>query len=412
MDFLQNNIPIESGRNAPLNLLRLHGSSNCDGSYSANEQRKERTTKRRYTRKEEVQQLAINKYKKNGRGITFNDLLSARLAIHKKQAQATLKRCLQYNILFAPEDHKPQQYYPAILKAEILKHRSTKRSKNYPIEVTGVRYSKAGFLQSKPTTSSSKDLDPVIVQTLEGYVLPLLPKSPLHIHKMQFKVRIPPECYHEIALPVDWWNKGKDHEEIIGRAHVRYCFYANGTVMVFTESSNAPFKLEDEVDLSLLIAFFGQIRDRLIVFLADKHERIVPNIMQWQLTQCDINKDIVVGDWLQVTGLKIQVSHLDHLFRIYTKSTGRNTVCRVEESCNSVNRPAIEAINNIFNPCDKDGRRLVEQDRKLVEILNRLKKIEALQRHNDDERSGSKTTQEKMEQEAIRNRSYFGCEDK
>lgn len=84
--------------------------------------------------------------------------------------------------------------------------------------------------------------------------------------------------------------------------------------------------------------------------------------MKWQLTQCDINKDIVTGDWLQITGLKIQVKHLDHLFRIYIKSMGRNTVCRIEKSCNSVNRPAIEAINNILNHHDENERRLVERD--------------------------------------------------
>ena len=182
--------------------------------------------------------------------------------------------------------------------------------------------------------------------------------------------------------------------------------------MVFTESSNAPFKLEDEFDLSRLIAFFGQVRDRLVVFLADKHERLVPDIMQWELTQWDVNKDIVVGDGLQVAGLKIQIKHFDHLFRIYIKSMGRNTVCRVEESCNSVNRPAIEAINNIFNHYDKNERRLIQQEGKLEEILDRLKKIETPQRHNDDEKSGSKTKQEKMEQEAIKNMSYFCCEDK
>jgi hypothetical protein len=159
---------------------------------------------------------------------------------------------------------------------------------------------------------------------------------------------------------------------------VRYCFYANGTVMVFTESSNAPLKLEDEVDLSRLIAFFGQVRDRLVVFLADKHERIVPDITQWEITQWDINKDVKVSDWFQSTHVKVQVRHLDHLFRVYIKSMGRNTVCRVEESCNSVNRPAIEAINDIFNPCG----------RKLEEILDRLKKIEAPQNHNDDDEGG------------------------
>jgi hypothetical protein len=166
---------------------------------------------------------------------------------------------------------------------------------------------------------------------------------------MQFKLKVPAECYHEIALPINPRNKGKQHEEIIGRAHLLYHFYANGTVMVFTENSNSPFKLEDELDLSRLIAFFGQVRDRLVIFLADKHERIVPDIMQWQLTQWEVNRDVTMDEgWAQITGLKIQVKHLDHLFRVYIKSMGENTVCRVEE-CYSSPKTAIKVINNIFN---------------------------------------------------------------
>jgi hypothetical protein len=57
-----------------------------------------------------------------------------------------------------------------------------------------------------------------------------------------------------------------------------------------------PHKLETEEDRSRLIAFFGQIRDRLILLLCDKHERLVPDIMEWQLTEADINKDIKVSD--------------------------------------------------------------------------------------------------------------------
>ena len=336
------NIPIDSGQNIPLALL---------GQCVANCSRRQR----RYNKAQVIETIAVNQYRKNGKGIIYRDLLSNGLASNKAQAQITLKHCLARDVLFTVGNHKPQRYYPTCLKSKISK-------KNIPIWVTGVRYSKAGLLQSKPTTSSSQSADPIIVQTLEGYVLPLLPKAPLHIHRMQFKVKIPSECYQEIGIPVGLRNGGKQHEEIIGRVHVRFCFYANGTVMVFTGSSNAPFKLEDEVDLSRLIAFFGQVRDRLVVFLADKHERIVPDIMQWELTQCDINKDIMVVDRLQVTGLKIQIKHLDHLFRVYIKSMGRDTVCRVEESCNSVNRPAIEAINNIFHHHDKNGRRLVKQD--------------------------------------------------
>jgi hypothetical protein len=45
-----------------------------------------------------------------------------------------------------------------------------------------------------------------------------------------------------------------------------------------------------------------------------------------------INKDIKVSNLFQLKGPKVQVKHLDHLFRIYIKSMGKETVYRVEES--------------------------------------------------------------------------------
>jgi hypothetical protein len=295
----------------------------------------------RYTRGQVIENLAISKYKNNGKGITYKDLLLNGFASNKGQAQITLKHCLRRNILFTLGNYKPQRYYPVCLKSEI--------SKNIPVGVKGVGYSKACLLQHKQTTRFSRSTDPIIIQTMEGYVLPLLPKAPLHIHKMQFKVKVPTEYYHEIVLPVNRWNKGKQYEDIIGKTHLRYRFYANGTVMVFTGNSNSPFKIEDELDLSRLIAFLGQMRDRLIIFLADRHERIVPDIMQWELTQWEVNRDVKVDDdWAQITGLKIQVKHLDHLFRVYIKSMGKGTVCRVEE-CYSSPKTAIKVIDNIFN---------------------------------------------------------------
>jgi hypothetical protein len=101
------------------------------------------------------------------------------------------------------------------------------------------------------------------------------------------------------------------------------------------------------------------------------HERIVPDIMEWYLTECDINRDIKVNDWLQYTGIKIQVKHLDRLFRIYIKSVGRNTVCRVEEE-KCPNRPAIEAINDVFNPYERVERQLAAQDKILHQIVDKL----------------------------------------
>jgi hypothetical protein len=234
---------------------------------------------------------------------------------------------------------------------------------------------------------------------LEGYVLPLLPSAPLHIHKMHFKLSIAAEHYQGIILPVRAWNKAKEHEEIIGTKHVRYQFYANGTVMVFTESSNNPFKLEDEIDLISLIAFFGQVRDRLVRFLADTHERIVPGILEWELTQCDINKDIKVGEGLQYTGLKVQVKHFDRLFRVYIKSIGKDTACRVEESLNP-KKSFLQAMNEIFpNQNQRQQQESSTDDctrRKITEIHDMVKRLVDLHKcdsaivgHKLEERWGS-----------------------
>ena len=199
-------------------------------------------------------------------------------------------------------------------------------------------------------------------------MLPLLPDVPLHIHKMQFKIKVSPECYQDIVLPASPWNKGKEHEELIGRTLVRYRFYANGTVVVSTVSTNFPFRLANESDYCCLIAFLGQLRDRLVLFLADKHERIVPDIMDWQLTQCDINKDVRIEKWLQSAGISIQVRHMSHLFRVYIKSKGKDTVCRVEESISFKDKSVVESNTDIFNPTQKLEKQIAELSRKIDQL--------------------------------------------
>ncbi len=98
--------------------------------------------------------------------------------------------------------------------------------------------------------------------------------------------RIPFEYYYEIALPSGRWDSAKEHQEIVGTAFVKYNFYANRTVIIYIESSSNPFKLENYADPSRLITFFGQTSDSLIVLLNDRHERIVPEIMWWELKEC------------------------------------------------------------------------------------------------------------------------------
>jgi hypothetical protein len=57
------------------------------------------------------------------------------------------------------------------------------------------------------------------------------------------------------------------------------------------------------------LGVLGQLRQVLISILMDHHERLVPNVMEWELTECDLNKDVKVSGSFHFTGLKIQVKH-------------------------------------------------------------------------------------------------------
>jgi hypothetical protein len=325
----------------------------------------------RHVTSDQIAKLAVETYKmKGGRGITYVDLLGKGLAVHKKQAQGMLKYHFRKETLFILEDKRPQQYYPTAIRAEIIEN----KQKNTLIDPIGV-----AFPTRSPLSISKGPLancmEPVIIQTMEGYILPLLPKSPLFIHNMHFKTKVSQECYSELKLPHYTRNRGKYHAEIIGNTHVDYILYSSGTVNVITTCSKNPHRLETEEDRSRLLAFFGQIRDRLIILLCDKHERLVPDIMDWQLTEADINKDIKVSDLFHFSAIRVQIRYLDNLFSIYIKSMGKDTVCRLEERKHPAEKPAIEFVNDIFNPLDRFEARFSEQDSKLNEITDKLTRL-------------------------------------
>ena len=305
---------------AQVNSTRLENSKNTLLSLSA-----QICFRNRYVTSGQITKLAVETYKmKGGRGITYTDLLEKGLTVNKKQAQDMLKYHFRKETLFTLDDKRPQQYYPTAIRSEVIEN----KQKNTPIDPTGVALPNLPHISKGPLANC---LEPVIMQTLEGYVLPLLPEASLFIHNMHFKTKVSPECYAELNLPYYKKNKGKYHTEIIGSTHVDYVFYSSGTVNINTTCSKNPYKLETEEDRSRIISFFGQIRDRLIILLADKHERLVPDIMDWQLTEADINKDIKVSDVFHFSAIKVQVRHLDHLFSVYVKSMGKHTVCRLEE---------------------------------------------------------------------------------
>ena len=112
--------------------------------------------------------------------------------------------------------------------------------------------------------------------------------------------------------------------------------------------------------------------DRLIILLSDERERIVPEIMDWHITECDINKDIKLSHLLHYSAIKIQVKYLDHLFRIYIKSMGKETVCRVEES---LHPSVLETINDIFNPMEKVEKQIAVLNTKLSAVYDIVSKL-------------------------------------
>ena len=116
--------------------------------------------------------------------------------------------------------------------------------------------------------------------------------------------------------------------------------------MVYVACSKNPFKLEDETDLVTLYSFLGQVRDRLLYFVADPHERIVPPLAEWILTGCDINKDVAVTDMFQLSAPNIQLKEASRVFRLYIKSLGDKAVCRVEESL-EMGSTIVDALDTI-----------------------------------------------------------------
>lgn len=284
------------------------------------------------------------------------------MANSKHQAQLRLRYSLKKKVLFTLGDHRPQEYYPTCMESEV---RKKVLSKSTYIQPTGVTNFK---------TPLSNCLEPIIIQTLDGYVLPLLPSASLHIHNIHLKTKIPIEYYTELNLPKHSKNNGKYTEQNIANTLATFIFSPNGTVQINITCSNNAFKIETEVDRIRLLVYFGQIKECLVQLLSDNHQRsVVSDVPDWYLTECEINKDIKVSHLLQVVGLKIQVKHLDHLFSIYIKSLGPDTVCRVEEKKHfKPNKPVLEAINDIFNPYARIENKinfLSDQFRDLIKLL-------------------------------------------
>jgi hypothetical protein len=293
--------------------------------------------------KKKIEELAIQKYLTCGKGIDFSDVMKFRCS--KTKAQRILKDCCQQRILFRSlQRTSPQRYYPSLLKADILE--KLKQKVNVPIHLT-------------EPTSSKPPLSTVVVEQDKAQnlldILYSFGRCPLYIHKLQLQLSLEPRYYTDIQKGSSKYNKAKQHEEKIGKAVVKYLVYPNGKTMVFVACSNNPFKLEDESDESILYSFLGQVRDRLLYLVTDPHERMVPHIIKWILTGCDINKDITVTDMLQLSAINVQLKDAGRVFRLYIKSLGDKAVYRIEESV-MIRSPLVDVLHTIRGPSEQQNK--------------------------------------------------------
>jgi hypothetical protein len=143
---------------------------------------------RSYNSSDSITELAVGKFRKTGRGINYKDLMDAGRVVHKHQAQEVLKYQLRKGKLFTLGDKRPQEYYPTAINSEIIE-KIAKR--NTPIQPSGV--SSIILPDNFSISPLSQCLQYVTIQTLEGYVLPLLAEAPLFVHNMHFKTKVIPE---------------------------------------------------------------------------------------------------------------------------------------------------------------------------------------------------------------------------
>jgi hypothetical protein len=277
--------------------------------------------------KKAIEQLALSKYKINGKGITFTDLLTNGLASSKNSAKDSLKYHRERGILFTLGNFRPQQYYPKSIESEVRKGKSCKSTH---VAATG------GSNISHDIKANSLH---EVLNSLQWF--------PLYIHKIQLELHVSPweldgdvliECYPRDGYLI----------EDIGKAKVKYKVHANGTIQVYVACSSHPFCIETDDDIDTLFTVLGQVRDRLLYHLKDPHERFTPAISEWQLTEFDINKDIpITDDYTDHLIPMLPLKVAGRVFRLYVKSMNGVAVCRAEESVTMCNTPLGLALRSL-----------------------------------------------------------------
>ncbi len=75
----------------------------------------------------------------------------------------------------------------------------------------------------------------------------------------------------------------------------------NDTVMVYKSCSGNPFRIHEEEDISIIMAFLSRVEQSLHDILSDTRELLCPPVSKWILTGRDVNKDIEIDGITQLS---------------------------------------------------------------------------------------------------------------
>ena len=327
-----------------------------------------------------LEDLALENYRKNGKGTTIKDVMH-RFGIHKKKAQRRLKYAIKekedkQEILFTLDRKSPQQYYPTRLKPQIIEHI---KKQNRPINPTGVTSNNKTFSSKSPLDNA------LIYQIVSSFLseLCLIPFYPLLMHNIHLWTKIDKSHYNELDQNLSF-NQSKIEREQIGLRPVVYTFNKSGSIQIDIESSRYPFKIETDDDVNSFFVFLGEVKYRLGLILSDPRERIVPEVNNWILKSCDFNKDIEFeGDIGQMLDPNIQIKYAGKAFRLYVKNLEDKLVLRGERTM-KIDKPIFTFFNDsLLQPYHLIHSKIEE----IIEIKMQqfFDKIKELQKTNREE---------------------------
>jgi hypothetical protein len=304
----------------------------------------------------EIINFSVNNFDKWKKGTNYS-MLEGEFHTSKRKSQRMLKRGVQQRLLFTPKRTNPQLYYPQSRHFEVVKFLN-----NVPKETTGTTNSKQALTNCLELQRANSFLE----------VMVNLRKIPLGIHRIQVETFVDKDSYSIIDGTPYKGNLGIMQLERIDNAEVKFVYYRNGKVAIDVACSNRPFKIENDKDVTILCSFFGQVRDWLEAHVRDPKGRIVPQITEWILKQCDFNKDAPITDYAQITLPDIQLSTALQTFRLYVKNLKGNAYYRCESSL-QINQFLPEYLSATINPAGVILSQLDSLNKRVYDLQKILK---------------------------------------